>query len=373
MIFSFICPQLPAFIISDFIGSRDSRHIFGCEWPAKFITPTRLVGHIGLDIDTIDGSALIEVVSTGIAIIGEPFGITDLALFAGIGRAAKRVAVDVPVDFHTCTSRRTCASHIGGTAVFPGSANSTVCIVDADHIAICTVTVENGCNLFIGRLVGTQVASAAMAARTLFITGAGFAIGLFLDVTNAGKTMPGQTLDIHRTGFAVDLAGFANIGRIAVFAHAFPMVGAGLANSLAHSTDTRSIAIGAFTFCIRSTRFAIGLGFVCTNAGIIAIFAPAFAVRAAGFAIVFFGRKRIIITETIVTVSTLAFCVCGASLTIGFGRRGVGANSVGGTIGADALIIGGTSFAIGFGCHGRIGTNTIRRTICANALTVRGT
>ena len=110
----------------------------GLEGPAELVVAACLVGHIGLNIIAIDGFAFIEIIPYGIAFLIKPFGIANLGLFAQIRFAAKRVAVDGLVDFHTCAAAGAFFSHIGGIAVFPGFANGTVCIVGANHIAIGT-------------------------------------------------------------------------------------------------------------------------------------------------------------------------------------------------------------------------------------------
>ena len=56
--------------------------MIGLERPAHFVVPARLVRHIGLDINSVDSFAFIEEISRGIALVIEPFGITEFALLA---------------------------------------------------------------------------------------------------------------------------------------------------------------------------------------------------------------------------------------------------------------------------------------------------
>lgn len=93
---------LPAIVICNFIRSMDGGGVVSFKWPAHFVVSACFVGHIGLDIDAVDGFAFVEEVASGIAVIINPFGVTDLALFAGFRFAAKRVAVGEFIDLHTC-------------------------------------------------------------------------------------------------------------------------------------------------------------------------------------------------------------------------------------------------------------------------------
>lgn len=69
-------------------------------------------------------------------------------------------------------------------------------IIDADGVAFGTTAVQNGFDLFLGRLVAAKVLKITVAACALFVTRTGFAVRLLFDAADTGKTHAGKTLDI---------------------------------------------------------------------------------------------------------------------------------------------------------------------------------
>ena len=134
-------------------------------------------------------------------------------------------------------------------------------IIDTNRFAIRTHAVEHGRNLLCRRLIVAQILFGTVTACTLFVAGTRFAIGLLLNVTDIGITMPRQALNIHGAGLAIDLARLAFIGLIAIFAYAILVLRASFAIGLECDTNPL-IAIVALALRIGSARFAIGLWFV---------------------------------------------------------------------------------------------------------------